>query len=224
MRDLLADWVANGALRRDGDGDGNYDNGSAVAIMDAWWEPMIHSIYDGALGDVGSVNVVGFHNAPSSGGSAFQDGFYGQVWTDLSMVLGDTVKSPTSQVYCGSTAVGAAGNLSACAAQLWSSLAAAGDALGGTDPDAWNADANAERILFLPNAALSMQWVNRPTTQGIAMFGRLPRETPRPAVQPAVQPAALPSTGAGPPLLWGLALLFLTVTASRVRSRASAWH
>ena len=41
-----------------------------------------------------------------SGGSAFQDGFYGQLWTDLSMVLGDPVRSPTSQVYCGSGAVG----------------------------------------------------------------------------------------------------------------------
>jgi hypothetical protein len=28
----------------------------------------------------------------------------------------------------------------------------------------------AERILFLPTVALSMHWVNRPTTQGIAMF------------------------------------------------------
>ena len=28
-----------------------------------------------------------------------------------------------------------------------------------------------ERIVFLPTAALTMHWVNRPTTQGLAMFG-----------------------------------------------------
>jgi acyl-homoserine lactone acylase PvdQ len=207
MRAVLADWVANGALRRDGDGDGNYDKGAAVAIMDAWWAGLIRSVFDPALGDVTRATSVGFDNAPSSTGSAYQDGFYGQLWTDLSMVLGDAVRAPTSQVYCGSDAAGTSGTLAACAARLWASLAAAGDALGGTDPDAWNADAAAERITFLPNASLSMHWVNRPTTQGIAMFGRQQRGAPAPP--PAVQPAALPSTGAVPPLGLGALLLLI---------------
>ena len=55
---------------------------------------------------------------------------------------------------------------------MLASLVAAGDQLGGDDPSAWKADAEAERIRFLPGAALSMHWVNRPTTQQIAMFGR----------------------------------------------------
>ena len=216
MRDLLAEWVAEGGLRRDGDGDGSYDRGTAVAIMDAWWEPLIRTVFDPVLGDVASASSTGFDNAPGSGGSAYQDGFYGQVWTDMAMVLGDPVRSPTSQVYCGSDAVGTDGTLAACAGRLWASLAAAGDALGGTDPDAWNADAEAERILFLPNAALSMHWVNRPTTQGIAMFGRLPRSAP-PAPAPAPPPSGrgLPATGSDAPL--GAAAL-LAVTALGLRS------
>lgn len=164
-RDALADWVAKGALRRDGDLDGHYDQAQAIGIMDAWWSPMIAAMYGPALGNVGSRSAQGFHNAPGSGGSAFQGGFYGQVWTDLAMVLGDSVQSPTSQVYCGSTTAGTDGTLAECAAALWASLAGAASAAP--------ADASAERILFLPTAALSMQWVNRPTTQHIAMFGRL---------------------------------------------------
>ena len=172
MRDILQVWVDSGALRRDGDRDGRYDHGTAVAIMDAWWGGLIGSIFDFAVGDVARVSAQGFHNAPGSGGSAFQGGFYGQVWTDLSMVLGDPVASPTSQIYCGSNQIGTDGSLEQCSARLWESLAGAGNFLGGADPAAWDADANAERIVFLPTIALSMHWVNRPTTQVLAMFGR----------------------------------------------------
>lgn len=214
MRELLAEWVEGGALRRDGDSDGSYDQGSAVAIMDAWWERLIRAVFDPAVGDVAGVTPLGFHNAPGSAGSAFQDGFYGQVWTDLAMVLGDQVRSPTSQVYCGSSAIGADGTLAACAGRLWASLAAAADVLGGTDPDAWDADAEAERIRFLPTAALSMHWVNRPTTQGIVMFGRRAR-----ARAPGALGSALPATGAMPPLALGAAL-FAAGLLLRVRRRA----
>jgi hypothetical protein len=184
--------VAQGALRRDGDLDGAYDHAQAIGIMDAWWEPMIRAIYDPAVGNVGARSAQGFHNAPSSTGSAFQGGFYGQVWTDLAMVLGDEVRSPTSQVFCGSSAIGTSGTLDACANRLWASLAG----VAGAEP----ADAQAERILFLPTAALSMQWVNRPTTQHIAMFGRLDVAVPpAPAGPPPASTGRLPATGQTPP-------------------------
>jgi acyl-homoserine lactone acylase PvdQ len=205
-RDALAAWMEAGALRRDGDLDGAYDQAAAIGIMDAWWEPMIRAMFDPALGDVGSRSAQGFHNAPSSTGSAFQGGFYGQVWTDLAMVLGDEVRSPTSQVYCGADGVGADGTLEACAERLWASLAA----VAGAEP----ADAQAERILFLPNAALSMHWVNRPTTQHIAMFGRLdePAAAPSPTTAAPATTAPvpgrsgrLPATGQATP--WAVAAL-----------------
>ena len=97
------------------------------------------------------------------------------------MVLGRTLRSPTSRIYCGGSKE-ATGTRAACAKVVLDSLVAAGNALRDSqdsdDPAAWSSDAAAERILFLPAAALSMHWVNRPTTQQIALFGRL-RERPK---------------------------------------------
>jgi acyl-homoserine lactone acylase PvdQ len=170
MVELLREWIAEGALRRDGDRDGSYDKTAAVAIMDAWWEKLIRAVYDPVLENASRIPL-GFDNAPGPTGSAYQDGWYGYLWTDLSMVLGDKVKSPTSRVYCGGSKEGP-GSLGECAKRVRDSLVAAADELGGDDPGAWSANAEAERIRFLPGAALSMHWVNRPTTQQIAMFGK----------------------------------------------------
>lgn len=176
MTELLREWIDAGALRRDGDGDGDYDHSAAVAIMDALWEPLIREALDPVLGDASRIPL-GFDNAPGAGGSAYQSGFYGYLWTDFSQALGDPVGSPSSQVYCGG-APGVSGDAGACAARVRAALEQAGDALESSqrtgDPDAWEADAEGERIRFLPAAALSMHWVNRPTTQQIAMFGRRP--------------------------------------------------
>src|SRR5439155_20949254 len=43
---LLRRWISEGALRRDGDKNGDYDRLAAVAIMDAWWERLIRAVYD----------------------------------------------------------------------------------------------------------------------------------------------------------------------------------
>ena len=106
MIGLLKEWIAEGALRRDGDGNGDYDRSAAVAIMDAWWEPLLRGIFDPVLGDSARIPIT-FDNAPSSGGSAYESGFYPHVYTDLSMVLGRRLKSPTSRIYCGGTQGGA---------------------------------------------------------------------------------------------------------------------
>jgi hypothetical protein len=72
-----------------------------------------------------------------------------------------------------------------------------------------------------------MHWVNRPTTQGIAMFGRIPASAPPPA---AVAPATLPSTGAAPPVGLGVLLLIaagvllLSRRAMRAGIGATCWH
>jgi acyl-homoserine lactone acylase PvdQ len=179
MITLLEQWVADGALRRSTTKGGDYDHSSAVAIMDAWWTPLIRAVYDPVIKDAARIPLP-FDNAPGSGGSAYQDGFYGYLLTDLSMVLGARVKSPSSQVYCGGSPQ-ASGQLGECAKRVLASLVAAGDSLASSqrssDPASWKSNAQGERIMFLPGAALSMQWVNRPTTQQIAMFGRLTRPT-----------------------------------------------
>jgi hypothetical protein len=168
---LLTEWASDGALRRDGDRDGDYDKSAAIAIMDAWWEKLIRAVYDPVIDDASRIPLP-FDNAPGPTGSANQDGWYGYLWTDLAMVLGREVKSPTSRIYCGGTK-SASGTLGECAKRVLASLVATGDELGGNDPGAWSSNAEAERIRFLPGAALSMHWVNRPTTQQIAMFGAL---------------------------------------------------
>lgn len=172
MITLLDAWLADGPYRRDADQNGDYEHGAAIAIMDGWWSRLITGMYNPTLGDVGRIPL-GFDNAPNSGGSAYQNGFYGQVWTDLSGVLARPLHSPTSRIYCGGTAT-TSGDLSGCAASLAASLTATGAALSssqGADPQAWTVDAEAERISFLPGVALTMHWVNRPTFQQLTQFG-----------------------------------------------------
>ena len=172
MAQILRDWVADGAWRRDANDDGRYDHGAAVAIMDAWWPTLVHAIYDPVIGDVGRVPLE-LDNPPGPLGSAYQAGFYGQVYTDLSMLLGRHLASPTHRTFCGGTPT-TQGSLADCAQVLWASLAQAGDSLAqqqGNDPTSWDTTASqTDRIRFLPGAAFSMHWVNRPTFQQLLSF------------------------------------------------------
>ena len=63
MVELLREWISGGALRRDGDGNGDYDDSAAVAIMDAWWERLIRAVYDPVIGDASRFPTI-FDNAP----------------------------------------------------------------------------------------------------------------------------------------------------------------
>ena len=154
---------ARGPLRRDGDRDGEYDHAQAAGIMDAWWEPMIRAMFDAGLGgrDVSTVSRQGFHNAPGSGGQRVPGRLLrpgpgrprqGARQPDPLADLADLLRLDRRR---------RRRHLAACANALLASLAAI---------DARPRRARAERILFLPTAALSMHWVNRPTTQGLAMF------------------------------------------------------
>lgn len=182
MLDLLREWIAEGALRRDGNGDGSYDRAAAVAIMDALWARLIRAIFEPVIGDPARIPLQ-FDNAPNTAGSAYETGFYGQVGADLRQVLGEKLKSPTSRTYCGGTPQ-APGSRAACVERVLAALRQAGDAIAAStspptpDPAAWTMDAGAERIQFLPAVALTMHWVNRPTTQGLSTFGRLGRTPP----------------------------------------------
>jgi hypothetical protein len=78
------------------------------------------------------------------------------------------VGSPFKTRFCGN------GDLSACRASLWAAIDAAGNELAasqGSDPDAWRADANPERIVFRPRLLFqTMRWTNRPTFQQVITF------------------------------------------------------
>lgn len=165
---VLSDWVTHHALRRDGDNDGDYDRGAAVAFMDALWNPLIDAMFtyidiDGLVG--------ARDNVPGAAGSAYQDGHYGHVWTELAMALGKPLRSPTSQRHCGSSGLGDVPSAQACAAVVWAALELAAQSLG----DPAQVSTPREEILFIPvpdaSADLTpMHWVNRPTYQQIMSF------------------------------------------------------
>ena len=101
---LLGAWAGSGANRVDRDGDNAYEHSGAVALMDAWWEPLVRGAFQRRLGaplfdSVAALNQV--HQEPGPGGSAFFDGWYGYMEKDLRSLLGRRVRGRYSRIYCG---------------------------------------------------------------------------------------------------------------------------
>ena len=164
----LQAWVDNGTQRRDRNHDGDYDNASAVAIMDAWFRPMIDACVGPQLSPYYSSIPLGFDNEPSEIGSAYQDGYYGYLEKSFRMALGQPVQQPFSVLHC------ADGTQAGCRAALVASLQDAVANLttdqGSANPDDWTVDPTAEQIEFRPFGLATldgMPWVNRPTFQQV---------------------------------------------------------
>jgi len=140
--------------------------------MDAWWEPLIHAMFDPQLeGLYGPVDV-GFHDAPGSTGSAFQGGYYGTVKKALRQARGRKVAGKYKALRCG------AGRRKDCYAAVQASLRDAVAALttrfGSGDPAAWTVDPTEEEIRFSLGGlaiAASIPWQNRPTFQQVVQIG-----------------------------------------------------
>ena len=84
-------------------------------------------------------------------------------------MLGRDVEGEYNARYCG------AGDLAACAADLWASLDAAGAELeaaqGTADPNAWRKSTETERIRYLPNLIdKRIEFTNRSTFQQAISF------------------------------------------------------
>ena len=169
MVDLVTAWTHTGSSRLDRDLDGKIDDPGA-AILDAAWPKLADAVLKPVLGPLTDrlAQLMGRDDAPGPGGSAYIDGWYGYVEKDLSTVLGNKVKGPFANRYCGG------GDPAACAQSLWAALDAAGNELAaaqGASPDAWRADATKERIQFAPGfLPVTMRWANRPTYQQILSF------------------------------------------------------
>jgi acyl-homoserine lactone acylase PvdQ len=162
---ILQQWVATGAHRVDRDGDGQYDDQAAVALMDAWWPRMVHSVFDPTLsGLYGRILLpLDDENRAAGLGSSFQGGYYGYLRKSFQMALGAHVAAPYSVLRC------ADGTEAGCRTALESSLKATLDQLGN-DPGQWNADEGADDIRYesvgligIPNSP----WQNRPTFQQV---------------------------------------------------------
>ncbi|HKP90799.1 MAG TPA: penicillin acylase family protein [Thermoleophilaceae bacterium] len=115
----LARWHARGAHRRDRDGDGYYDSSLPVALMDAWWTPMVHSLYDPVLGRrltdrIAAINQIDY--TPRMGPDTWFYGWMSYVHKDLRAVLHRHPRRPPAILACGR------GNRAACRKQLRATL------------------------------------------------------------------------------------------------------
>jgi acyl-homoserine lactone acylase PvdQ len=172
MHDRLAAWAAAAAHRRDFDHDGAYDDPQAVAIMDAWWSPLVHAMFDASSGGAIAALGISIHDAPQGHqGSAFGGGMYSHVQKDLRQVQGLAVASPWSRTYCGG------GNLAACSAALWSSLSQTAATLasqfGSPNVADWKRtiaddEIRAQQIGVASSPAF--EWINRPTFQQVVQL------------------------------------------------------
>ncbi|HWC25863.1 MAG TPA: penicillin acylase family protein, partial [Solirubrobacteraceae bacterium] len=104
----LRAWVADGAHRRDRDGDGAYEHADAIRILDAFWPRWMRAQFAPSLGDRLYEQLASAHeldDAPNNHGehvgSAYQRGWYGYASKDLRRVLGLRVREPYSKRYCG---------------------------------------------------------------------------------------------------------------------------
>ncbi|BDM68336.1 penicillin acylase [Streptomyces nigrescens] len=180
----LSAWRKDGTQRREtSPGSHTYTHPDAVRLMDAWWPLMIEGVFKPGLGDdlYGALTSdLGIDESPSAGhgptgahaGSAFQYGWWSYADKDLRSVLGETVKGPLAQRYCGG------GDLSACRDTLLTTLRQAtaktaeqvypGDASCKAG-DQWCADAIVHRAVGgLTHDTIS--WQNRPTYQQVVEF------------------------------------------------------
>jgi len=161
MLAILEDWRAKGGSRLDRDLDGKIDHPGA-AILDTAWNRLADAAMTPVLGkplaDQLSTTLFSRFEAPPMGQF---DGWYQYMDKDLRTLMGERVRGPFANRYCG------AGDIAVCRAALWAALEAAGvdlEAAQGPDPNAWRADANAERIKFVPGLLpFTMRYTNRPS-------------------------------------------------------------
>ncbi|MHB8669348.1 MAG: penicillin acylase family protein [Acidimicrobiales bacterium] len=204
--DVLQTWVADpfwgpsvpGAHRRDRSGSGAYEQGNAVAIMDALYPRLTHAVFDpwldaGQYRQLASLNAI--DNPPGATGSSYDGGWEGYLQRSLDQSLGQA-SAPYSQSYCGDRAT--------CRSAVQKALQEAIDQLSATygspNPTAWScarsnprqgrSDGAGQTSGVACNPAFDdiqfsavgvekvpgMPWVNRPTFQQVVQFpaGRPP--------------------------------------------------
>jgi acyl-homoserine lactone acylase PvdQ len=187
MLRLLDAWAADGAHRRDLDGDNVYEHSAAVLIMDAWWSAMTRRMFEPVLG-VQLVDrirtMIPFDSPAGPNGSAYWNGWWGYVEKDLRRLLRRPVRDPLSRVYCGR------GSRVRCRQVLLGTLLDARRRIAdrmGTDMSRWEKPATCpvrtppqcDQIVFTTAGAVStppIPWQDRPTFQQVVeVQGHRPR-------------------------------------------------
>lgn len=189
---ILQQWVVDpawsgnvpGAHRRDRSGSGSYEQGNAVAIMDAFYPLLAHAVFDPWL-DSGQFSqlqgIMGLNNPPGPTGSAYDGGWEGYLQRALRQAVNPAIANGYSQSYCGS------GSLSACQTAVVNALQGALDKLtaayGTSDPTQWGCSRSntgagqcnpaGDDIQFSAigvGSVPGMPWVNRPTFQQVVSY------------------------------------------------------
>ena len=159
MYELLNDFRRRGASRLDRALDGKIDHPGA-AIIDAAWPRITDAVLSPVLGPLVN-DPTGMGSKAGGPTTQFIGGRGWYVHKDLRTLLGRRVKGRYANRYCGR------GRLAPCKTALWAALEAAGTELAaaqGADPDAWRADATAERIHFDPGVLpTTIRFTNRPS-------------------------------------------------------------
>ena len=180
----LQTWVTSGSKRTETSaGSKTYANAEAIRILDAWWPLLVKAEFEPGLGtDLYTAITANLpiDESPSAAhgptgshaGSSFQYGWWSYVDKDIRSVLGETVRGPLANQYCGG------GSLSACRTLLINTLK---EAAGKTAAQVYPGDAYcsagdqwcADSIIQQPLGGIKhnkISWQNRPTYQQVVEF------------------------------------------------------
>ncbi|GAB3490654.1 penicillin acylase family protein [Amycolatopsis cihanbeyliensis] len=188
----LRAWLADGGLRAETEPGGRaYRHAEAIKIMDAWWPLLVRAQFEPAMGPAAFTAMTrvlqinespsGFQNAEPGQrvgqphqGSAYQRGWWGYVHKDLRSLLGERVRGPLGDRFCGG------GDLARCHQALVDTVTrAAAQPIAEVYPgdstcdagDQWCADSIVHRALGgITQDPISTQ--NRPTFQQVVEFPR----------------------------------------------------
>lgn len=170
-RQMLRDWVATGAHRRDVNRDQQTD-APAATLVAPLTDALLDRTYRALLGDE-TVRVLPIgEDRPGPTGSAYQHGWFSPLARELDRTSGAATRPAGVPAACGG------GDAAACRTLVWQALDVAYSRARNSQlwfvkdrPDRWRQ--TAANILFVPFVTLptAMRWQNRPTFEQVSSFG-----------------------------------------------------
>lgn len=157
--ELVRAWVRAGAHRYNRDGDDRMDDGAALAVFDAWYDRLVHLVFDDELGAEG-FELIGApvsDYSPSGGSSFFFD--FSSYLANLFDGTGGYARN-----YCDDRATKEDESCAQMVSRAFTEAVAAVSEAQGTDPSAWTTPA--ENLAFQAFGAGSVEgipWQNRGT-------------------------------------------------------------
>jgi acyl-homoserine lactone acylase PvdQ len=160
--DLVEEWIVKGAHRKNADRDDAMDDGAALAIFDAWWDVLVHRVFDDEIGEEGyELMDIPVSDYSPTGGSSF--------FHDFSVYLSNLFSKKTSGIYARNYCddMTTADATESCKSKVGEALTAALANLTadqGADMNQWTTPA--ENLVFQElgaGAVAEIPWQNRGT-------------------------------------------------------------